>query len=246
MRLNARWLVAVSFALGALTGAVAMKKASSFSNSPSFGGCVPEEVRTDDEAAKEPCSEPQLDDADAEAGQGEPEIEAMDADAFARSEARAAESTVEDVVDEDGVSVAERIRRFREEHPEEWRAQQQRMEQLAARRKETRDHRLGFLEAVDPELIDQDSRDAHAAFAEVFAERNRLRDAISAARKAGADIPFEDRNRLSLLNREIREGALAERDVLLAAAVRSLGVEDETLVESARQMFREIVDATER
>ena len=170
--------------------------------------------------------------------------EAVSAKEFRRQQGPVKTATVEEVKGEDGLTVDERIEKFKRERPDEFAALQRRRESIRAARKAAADDRQEFLDSIDLSFLTEEQRKTHAAYADALAARQEARERMSAARRAGAAVSDADRAQLQAAERIIREQGEAVRAALFEAAARSVGVEGAENVKSFREMILTIFEAT--
>ena len=169
--------------------------------------------------------------------------EAISVEEFRRQQ-EAPAPTVEEVKGEDGLTVDERLERFRREHPDEFAALQRRRESIRAARKAAADNRQDFLDSVDVTYLTEEQRKTHVAYADALAARQEARERMAAARRTGAAVSDADRAQLQAAERVIREQGSAERAALFEAAARSVGVENAEDVKRFRETISVIFEAT--
>ncbi len=171
--------------------------------------------------------------------------EAVDSEVFAREQTAGPEPKVEEVRDEDGRTADERLERLRHDRPEEYEALvRRRQERLDARQRE-QGRRRDFLEAVDPALMSEDEQRLHREFTDALAARMELRETVRKAVERGEPVSEGDHAALREAERAVRQRAAAERTLLLRAAARSLGLEDEA-IDGFQQTVEDICSATSR
>ena len=169
--------------------------------------------------------------------------EAVSVEEFHRQqEAQAA--TVEEVKGEDGLTVDERLEKFKREHPEEWEALQRRRESIRAARKAAADNRQELLDSIDITYLTEEQRQTHAAYVDALAARQQAQERMAAARQAGESVSDADRALLQAAERVIREHGEAERTALFEAAARSFGVAAEEDVKRFRETISSILEMT--
>ena len=173
-----------------------------------------------------------------EADVAEPQFtEAISVEEFRRQQDSAGEATVEEVKGEDGLTVDERVEKFKRERPDEFAALQRRREAIRAARKAAADNRQDFLSSLNLDLLTEEQRRVHALYVEANETRNALRKEISALRREGKEIPADLQVRLAdaesvlCADREREQGALRE------AAARAAGL-DESAV---RQLTKDLM-----
>ena len=180
-----------------------------------------------------------------EADVTEPQFtEAIANDEFRRQQGSASAPTVEEVKGEDGLTVDERVEKFKRERPDEWKALQRRRESIRAARKAAADNRQEFLDSIDVTLFTEEQRKTHVAYADALAARQEARERMEAARRTGAAVSDADRAQLQAAERVIREQGEAERAVLFEAAARSFGVAAEEDVKRFRETISSILEVT--
>ena len=180
-----------------------------------------------------------------EAGVAEPPFaEAVSAEEFRRQQDPAGAATVEEVKGEDGLTVDERLERFRRERPDEFAALQRRRESIRAARQTAADNRQNFLDSIDLSFLTEEQRKTHVAYADALAARRAARERMAAARRTGAAVSDADRAQLEAAERVIREQGEAERAALFEAAARSVGVEGDEDVGRFRETILSIFEAT--
>ena len=179
-----------------------------------------------------------------EADVAEPQFaEAISVEEFRRQqEAQAA--TVEEVKGEDGLTVDERVEKFKRERPDEFAALQRRRESIRAARKAAAADRQDFLDSIDVSYLTEEQRKTHVAYADALAARQEARERMAAARRTGAAISDEDRAQLQAAERVIREQGEAERAALFEAAARSVGVEGAEDLKRFRETISAIFEVT--
>ena len=149
-------------------------------------------------------------------------VEAVDADQVVEEETE--EATVEEVRDEDGLTIEERAEKFKRENPEEWeRIQKRRAAALEAARK-VNAQKQDFLDTIDEKFLTADQKKEHAVFAEALAARNAARERINVANASGKEVAPADYRAYSEAERTLHAKANDERQLLLEAAARSLGL----------------------
>ena len=170
--------------------------------------------------------------------------EAIPAEEFRRRQGSAEAATVEEVKGEDGLTVDERVEKFKRERPDEFAALQRRREAIRAARKAAVDNRQEFLDSIDLTYFTEEQRKTHAAYADALAARQEARERMAAARQTGAAVSDEDRAQLQAAERVIREQGAAERAALLEAAARSVGVAGAEDLKRFRETISSIFEAT--
>ena len=170
--------------------------------------------------------------------------EAISAEEFRRQQRLAATATVEEVKDEDGLTVDERMEKFKRERPDEFAALQRRRESIRAARKAAADDRQEFLDSIDLSFLTEEQRKTHVAYADALAARQEARERMTAARRTGAAVSDADRAQLQAAERVIREQGEAERAALVEAAARSVGIEKAEDVKCFRETISAIFKAT--
>ena len=170
--------------------------------------------------------------------------EAISAEEFRRQQDSAGESTVEEVKGEDGLTVDERVEKFKRERPDEFAALQRRREAIRAARKAAADNRQDFLDSIDLSFLSEEQRKTHVAYADALAARQEARERMAAARRTGAAVSDDDRAQLQAAERVIREQGEAERAALFEAAARSIGVENAEDLKCFRETISAIFEAT--
>ena len=180
-----------------------------------------------------------------EAGAAEPQFaEAVSAEEFRRQQEPPEAATVEETKDVDGLTVDERVERFKRERPDEFAALQRRRESIRAARKAAADNRQNFLDSIDLSILTEEQRKTHAAYADALAARQEARERMAAARRTGAAVSDSDRAQLQAAERIVREQGEAERAALLEVAARSVGVENAEDVKRFRETILSIFEAT--
>ena len=181
-----------------------------------------------------------------EADVAEPQFEeAIPAAAVRRESAKTVPTpTVEEVKGEDGLTVDERLEKFKRERPDEFAALQRRRESIRAARKAAADNRQEFLDSIDVTLFTEEQRKTHVAYADALAARQEARERMAAARRTGAAVSDADRAQLQAAERVIREQGEAERAALFEAAARSFGVAAEEDVKRFRETISSILEMT--
>lgn len=170
--------------------------------------------------------------------------EAIPAEEFRRQQKSAEAATVEEVKGDDGLTVDERVEKFKRERPDEFAALQRRREAIRAARKAAADNRQNFLDSIDLSFLTEDQRKTHVAYADALAARQEARERMAATRRTGAAVSDDDRAQLQAAERVIREQGAAERAALFEAAARSVGVEDAEDLKRFRETILSIVEAT--
>ena len=180
-----------------------------------------------------------------EAGVAEPQFtEAIANDESRRQQGSAPAPTVEEVKGEDGLTVDERMEKFKRERPDEFAALQRRRESIRAARKAAADNRQEFLDSIDVTYLTEEQRKTHVAYANALAARQEARERMAAARQTGAAVSDADRAQLRAAERVIREQGEAERAALFEAAARSFGVAAEEDVKRFRETISSILEVT--
>ena len=169
--------------------------------------------------------------------------EAISVEEFRRQQ-EAQTATVEEVKGEDGLTVDERVEKFKRERPDEFAALQRRRESIRAARKAAADSRQDFLDSIDVSFLTEEQRKTHVAYADALAARQEARERMSAARRTGAAVSDADRAQLQAAERVIHEQGEAERTALLEAAARSVGVENADDLKRFRETISLILEAT--
>ena len=170
--------------------------------------------------------------------------EAISAEEFRRQQRPAEAATVEEVKGEDGLTVDERMEKFKRERPDEFAALQRRRESIRAARKAAADNRQEFLDSIDVTYPTEEQRKTHVVYADALAARQEARERMAAARRTGAAVSDADRAQLQAAERVIREQGEAERSALFEAAVRSFGVQAEEDVKRFRETISSILEVT--
>ena len=170
--------------------------------------------------------------------------EAISVEEFRRQQDSAGEATVEEVIGDDGLTVDERVEKFKRERPDEFAALQRRREAVRAARKAAADNRQDFLDSIDVSYLTEGQRKTHVAYADALAARQEARERMAAARRTGAAVSDEDRAQLQAAERVIREQGEAERAALVEAAARSVGVENAEDLKRFRETISAIFEAT--
>ena len=179
-----------------------------------------------------------------EAGVAAPQFaEAVSAAEFRRQQ-EAPAATVEEVKGEDGLTVDERMEKFKREHPDEFAALQRRRESIRAARKAAADNRQDFLDSIDVSYLTEEQRKTHIAYTDALAARQEARERMAAARRMGAAVSDADRAQLQAAERVIREQGEAERAALFEAAARSVGVEGAEDLKRFRETISAIFEVT--
>ena len=153
-------------------------------------------------------------------------------------------ATVEEVKGEDGLTVDERMEKFKREHPDEFAALQRRRESIRAARKAAADNRQDFLDSIDVSFLTEEQRKTHIAYTDALAARQEARERMAAARRMGAAVSDADRAQLQAAERVIREQGEAERAALFEAAARSVGVEGAEDLKRFRETISAIFEVT--
>lgn len=170
--------------------------------------------------------------------------EAVSEEEFRRQQSPSQTATVEEVKDEDGLTVDERVEKFKRERPDEFAALQRRRESIRAARKAAADNRQNFLDSIDLSFLSEDQRKTHVAYADALAARQEAQERMAAARRTGAAVSDADHAQLQAAERVIREQGEAERAALIEAAVRSVGLERAEDVKGFRELISAIFEAT--
>ena len=170
--------------------------------------------------------------------------EAIPAEEFRRRQGSAEAATVEEVKGEDGLTVDERMEKFKRERPDEFAALQRRREAIRAARKADADNRQEFLDSIDVSFFTEEQRKTHVAYADALAARQEARERMAAARRTGEAVSDADRAQLQAAERVIRERGEAERTALFEAAARSAGVEGAEDLKRFRETISSIFEAT--
>ena len=180
-----------------------------------------------------------------EAYDAEPQFaEAVSAEEFRRQQGPAEAATVEEVKGEDGLTVDERMEKFKRERPDEFAALQRRRESIRVARKAAAANRQEFLDSIDLSLLTEGQRKTHVAYADALAARQEARERLAAARRTGAAVSDADRAQLQAAERVIREQGEAERAALFEAAARSVGFENAEDLKRFRETILSIFEAT--
>lgn len=180
----------------------------------------------------------------AEARPAEPAYEeAVPREEFDRGKGGQAESSVEEVRGEDGLTVSEVQERFKREQPAQWHSIAKERARRDADRRASNVRRREFLEDIDVSFLKEDQREVHRRFTAAFAERIACRDEINALRAKGESPPPESRGRFSAAERTISGNSAAERRILFEAVGRSVGVDEAELREFST-LLSDIVDVT--
>ena len=154
-----------------------------------------------------------------EADVTEPQFaEAISVEKFRRQQGSSSAPTVEEVKGEDGLTVDERVEKFKRERPDEFAALQRRRESIRAARKAAADNRQEFLDSIDVTYLTEEQRKTHVAYADALAARQEARERMAAARRTGA--------------------------ALVEATARSVGVENAEDVKRFRETISAIFEAT--
>ena len=169
--------------------------------------------------------------------------EAISVDEFRRQQ-EAQTAMVEAVKGEDGLTVDERMEKFKRERPDEFAALQRRRESIRAARKAAADSRQDFLDSIDVSFLTEEQRKTHVAYADALAAQQEARERMAAARRTGAVVSDADRVQLQAAERVIREQGEDERAALLEAAARSVGVEGAEDLKRFRETISAIFEAT--
>ena len=170
--------------------------------------------------------------------------EAISAEEFRCQQRPDEVATVEEVKGEDGLTVDERVEKFKRERPDEFAALQRRRESIRAARKAAADNRQDFLDSIDISFLTEGQRKTHVAYADALAARQEARERMAAARRTGAAVSDADRAQLQAAERVIREQGSAERAALFEAAARSVGVENAEDLKRFRETISAIFEAT--
>ena len=170
--------------------------------------------------------------------------EAISAAEFRHQQGLAQTATVEEVKGEDGLTVDERVEKFKRERPDEFAALQRRRESIRAAWKAAADNRQEFLDSIDLSFLTEEQRKTHVAYADALAARQEARERITAAWLKGAEVSDADRRQLQTAERVIREQGAAERAALFEAAARSVGVEGAEDLKRFRETISSIFEAT--
>ena len=180
-----------------------------------------------------------------ETGVAEPQFaEAVSADVFRRQRGPTQTATVEEMKGEDGLTVDERVEKFKRERPDEFAALQRRRESIRAARKAAAGNRQDFLDSIDVSYLTEEQRKMHVAYADALAARQEARERMTVARRTGAAVSDADRAQLQTAERVIREQGEAERSALLEAAARAVGVEGAEDLKRFRETISAIFEAT--
>ena len=180
-----------------------------------------------------------------ETGVAEPQFaEAVSADVFRRQRGPTQTAMVEEMKGEDGLTVDERVEKFKRERPDEFAALQRRRESIRAARKAAAGSRQEFLDSIDLTYFTEEQRKTHVAYADALAARQEARERMVAARQAGVAVSDADRAQLQASERVIREQGEAERAALFEAAARSFGVAAEEDVKRFRETIMAVLEAT--
>ena len=170
--------------------------------------------------------------------------EAIPAEEFRRRQGSAEAATVEEVKGEDGLTVDERVEKFKRERPDEFAALQRRREAIRTARKAAADNRQEFLDSIDVTYLTEEQRKTHVAYVDAQAARQQVRERMAAALRTGAAVSDADRAQLQASERIIREQGEAERAALFEAAARSFGVAAEEDVKRFRETISSILEMT--
>ena len=170
--------------------------------------------------------------------------ESVSTEEFRRQQRSVEAATVEEVKGEDGLTVDERVEKFKRERPDEFAALQRRREAIRAARKAAADNRQNFLDSIDLSFLTDEQRKTHVAYADALAARQDARERMAAARRTGAAVSDADRAQLQTAERVIREQGVAERAALVEAAARSVGVENADDLKRFRETISAIFEAT--
>ena len=171
-------------------------------------------------------------------------VEAVSEEEFQRQQGLEQAATVEEVKGEDGLTVDERVEKFKRERPDEFAALQRRRESIRTARKAAADERQNFLDSIDTSFLTEEQRKTHIAYADALAARQAARERMSAARRTGAAVSDADRAQLQAAERVIREQGAAERAALFEAVARSVGVEGAEDVKRFRETVQLILETT--
>lgn len=170
--------------------------------------------------------------------------EAVSEEEFRRQQGPEQTATVEEVKGEDGLTIDERMEKFKRERPDEFAALQRRRESIRKARKAAADERLNFLDSIDTSFLTEEQRKTHVVYADALAARQEARERMAAARRTGVAVSDADRARLQAAERVIREQGEAERAALFEAAARSVGIEGTEDVRRFRETIQSILEAT--
>ena len=172
-------------------------------------------------------------------------VEAVPEETYRRESARSVPpASVEEVKGVDGLTVDERTARWRREHPDEWQALQRRQSARLIEQQQVAQRRREFLAAISTDFLSSEQQTAHRSYLETLRTRDKLREKIAAARRSGQPVSADDARALMHALHAVREGAAAERHLLLEAAARSAGFKDAAATEFAG-MLQNILDVTE-
>lgn len=171
-------------------------------------------------------------------------IEAVSAEEFSRQKKSDETATVEEVKDEDGLTVDERMEKFRCERPDEFAALQRRRESMRAARKAAADNRQEILDSINLSFFTDEQRKTHIAYADALAARQVARERMEYARRTGAPVADADRAQLQAAERVISEQGESERAALFEAVARSVGIENADEVKDFRETISAILETT--
>ncbi|MDO5318897.1 MAG: hypothetical protein Q4G65_09745 [bacterium] len=171
-------------------------------------------------------------------------VEAVSAEEFRRQQGSSQTAMVEEVKGEDGLTVDERMERFKRERPDEFAALQRRRESMRAARKAAAGRRQEFFDSIDLSFLTEEQRKTHVAYADALAARQEARERMAAARRTGAAVSDADRAQLQVAERVIREQGESERAALFEAVARSVGIENADDVKDFRETISAILETT--
>ncbi len=171
-------------------------------------------------------------------------VEAISTEEFRRQQGPSQTAMVEEVKGEDGLTVDERVEKFKRERPDEFAALQRRRESMRAARKAAADRRQEFFDSIDLSFLTEEQHKTHVAYADALAARQVARERMEDARRTGAPVADADRAQLQAAERVIREQGEAERAALFEAAARSVGVEGAEDLKRFRETISAIFEAT--
>lgn len=139
---------------------------------------------------------------------------------------------------------AERLARFKAEHPEAYERMMARREERLKAYQETVRKRQDFLSTVDETLLTEEQRVDHRRYLDALTARDAAREQIRQARELDEDPPPEALGALREAEAVIGEQAQSERLILMEAVARSMGFEEQTTQEFV-QVMSTILETTE-
>lgn len=151
---------------------------------------------------------------------------------------------VEEVRDENGLTVDEVHEKFRHEHPDEYAEVMKAKADREAARRNARCRRLDFLGDIDLQYVAEDDREVHSEYVEAMMVREEMREAIKEARARGEEVCPELRKRMQAAAEIVQRKSSAERTALFGAVARSLGVPESKIPEMT-SLVAEIISVTD-